>query len=221
MEACDRAVKDTVYEQLAAVGKALASPRRLELLDLLAQGERGVEALAAAAGLGVTNTSAHLQVLARARLVATRKRGTRVLYRLADDRVAAFLATLRGLAHDRLPGIDHALRTLVRSTEDPEPVTRAQLAERLARNEVVVVDVRPPEEYVAGHIPNARSVPLPQLETALAELPRDAEIVAYCRGPFCAYAHEAVRQLHADGRRARRLAEGWPEWRLATKSKAA
>lgn len=215
MEACDRAVKETVYEQLAAVGKALASPRRLELLDLLAQGERGVEALAAAAGLGMTNTSAHLQVLARARLVATRKRGTRVLYRLADDQVAAFLATLRGLAHDRLPGIDHALRTLVASTEDPEPVTRAQLAERLARNEVVVVDVRPPEEYAAGHIPGARSVPLPQLETALAGLPRDAEIVACCRGPYCVLAPQAVRLLRAHGFAARRLEDGLPEWRLA------
>lgn len=216
----DCELKDAVYEQLARIGKAVDSPKRLELLDLLAQGERSVEALAGLAGLGVTNTSAHLQTLARARLVATRKQGTRVLYRLAGEQVAAFLATLRGLAQTRLPEVDHTLRTLLHTPEDPEPVSREQLAERIAQPDmlgkaVVVVDVRPAEEYAAAHIPGAVSVPLPELEAALDRLPRDAEIVAYCRGPFCVYAPQAVRLLRAYGFTARRLEDGLPEWRLA------
>jgi rhodanese-related sulfurtransferase/DNA-binding transcriptional ArsR family regulator len=214
-----RAFKDTVFEQLARIGKAIDSPKRLELLDLLAQGERSVEALAGLAGLGVTNTSAHLQVLARARLVASRKHRTRVLYRLADDQVAGFLATLRGLAAARLAELDLAVRALLPGADDPEPVTRAELAERLADGTVTVLDVRPAEEYAAGHIPGAHSIPPDRLEgeldAALERLTGGTEIVAYCRGPYCVYAPTAVRLLRQRGIAARRLEDGFPEWRLA------
>jgi rhodanese-related sulfurtransferase len=213
----DRAFKDAVYEQLARLGKALDSPKRLELLDLLAQGERTVEALARLAALGVTNTSAHLQALARARLVASRKQGTRVWYRLADDQVLQFLAELRHLAHGRLADLDQTVHRHLDAPGDPEPVTRAELAERLARGEVVLLDVRPAEEYDAAHIPTARSVPLEQLEAGVDQLglPLDREIVAYCRGPWCVYAPRAVRLLRQRGYPARRLEDGLPEWRLA------
>jgi rhodanese-related sulfurtransferase/DNA-binding transcriptional ArsR family regulator len=218
----DRAFKDAVYEQLARIGKAIDSPKRLELLDLLAQGERSVETLARLAGLGVTNASAHLQALARARLVATRKRGTRVYYRLADEQVVGFLATLRTLAAARLAELDQAVRAFVQTAGDPEPVTRAELAARLARGEVLVLDVRPAEEYTAGHIPGARSIPPDRLEAELADLERELErlprqtgIVAYCRGPYCVYAPTAVRLLRERGVAARRLEDGFPEWRLA------
>jgi rhodanese-related sulfurtransferase len=215
----NRAFKDTVFEQLARIGKAIDSPKRLELLDLLAQGERGVETLAGLAGLGVTNTSAHLQVLARARLVTSRKDRTRVLYRLADDQVAGFLAALRGLAATRLADLDQAMRAFLHTAEDPEPVTRAELAERLASGAVTVLDVRPVEEYAAGHIPGAVSVPPDRLEAdfdaVLAGRPGDTEIVAYCRGPYCVYAPTAVRLLRQRGLAARRLEDGFPEWRLA------
>jgi len=214
-----RAFKDTVFEQLARIGKAVGSPQRLELLDLLAQGERSVDALARLAGLGVTNASAHLQVLARARLVASRKDGTRVLYRLADDHVAGFLAALRGLAAARLADLDQAARAFLRTAEDPEPVTRAELVERLARGAVAVLDVRPVEEYAAGHIPGAHPVPPDRLEAGLEavldRLPAGTEIVAYCRGPYCVYAPTAVRLLRRRGVPARRLEDGFPEWRLA------
>lgn len=213
----DRDFKDAVYEQLARLGKALDSPRRLELLDLLAQGERSVETLARLAGLGVTNTSAHLQALARARLVATRKQGTKVWYRLADDQVAGFLTELRRLGHARLADLDQAVHGYLDAPGDPEPVTRAELADRMARGEAAVLDVRPAEEYAAAHIPTARSVPLERLEADLDRLglPRDREIVAYCRGPWCVYAPRAVRLLRQRGYLARRLEDGLPEWRLA------
>jgi rhodanese-related sulfurtransferase/DNA-binding transcriptional ArsR family regulator len=215
----DRAFKDTVFEQLARIGKAIDSPKRLELLDLLAQGERSVDALAGLAGLGVTNASAHLQVLARARLVASRKQRTRVLYRLADEQVAGFLGALRELAAARLAELDQAVRGFLHTAEDPEPVTRAELAERLAHGGVTVLDVRPAEEYAAGHIPGAHSVPPDrldaELDAALDRLPGDTEIVAYCRGPYCVYAPTAVRLLRQRGHAARRLEDGFPEWRLA------
>src|SRR5574341_596298 len=205
--AADRAFKDTVFEQLARIGKAIDSPKRLELLDLLAQGERSVDALARQAELGVTNASAHLQVLARARLAASRKDGTRVLYRLADDQVAGFLATLRGLAAVRLAELDQAVRTFLQTDDDPEPVTRAELSERLASGTVTILDVRPIEEYAAGHIPGAHSIPPDrleaELEATLERLPDGAQIVAYCRGPYCVYAPTAVRLLRRRGIAAR------------------
>lgn len=210
-----REAKDAVYEQLARVGRAMASPKRLELLDLLAQGERSVEALAQGCAMGITNASSHLQVLRRAQLVATRKEGTRVLYRLADDTVTRFVMGLRDVAHERLAEVDRVVRDYFEARDALETVSRADLLERAARGEVVVLDVRPHAEYVAGHIPGALSVPLDQLEGRLRTLRKHTDIVAYCRGPYCVLAPQAVEVLRSRGYRARRLEDGMPEWRLA------
>lgn len=210
--------KDELYAQLARAAKALANGKRLEVLDVLAQGERSVEAIAEATAAGVTNTSAHLQVLRRGGLVASRKEGTRVYYRLAGDDVARLLVALRELARERLGDVERAARAYLDGDEDAEPgaepLSRAELAARMEAGDVVVVDVRPRPEYTAGHIPGAISIPVDELEDRLAELPPDAEIVAYCRGPFCVYAPEAVRLLRRRGRAARQLEDGFPEWRL-------
>jgi rhodanese-related sulfurtransferase len=213
--ATGREVKDALYEQFARVGKAMASSKRIELVDLLGQGERAVEALADAASMGVTNTSAHLQVLRRARLVETRKKGTKVFYRLADDSVGRFFAALQDLSRTRLTEVDQVVRDYFAARDQMEPVGRAELARRLRRGDVVVLDVRPVEEFEAGHIPGARSVPLSQLRRRLKELPNRTEVVAYCRGPFCVLAPEALTLLRKKGFRARRLEDGFPEWRLA------
>ncbi len=210
-----REAKDRLYEAFAATAKAAASPKRIEVLELLAQGERTVEALARATGMGVTNTSAHLQLLRHARLVDTRKDGTRVFYRLAGDEVAAFVAVLRDLARSRLAEVDQVVRDYFGARDALEPLSRSELVERAERGEVVILDVRPPEEFAAGHIPAALSVPLEHLDAALARLPRRAQIVAYCRGPYCVLALQAVERLRARGFQARRLADGMPEWRLA------
>jgi rhodanese-related sulfurtransferase/DNA-binding transcriptional ArsR family regulator len=210
-----REAKDRLYEQFARTAKAVASPKRIELLELLAQGEQTVEALARATGMGVTNTSAHLQVLRHARLVETRKQGTRVHYRLAGDEVAGFVAALRDLARVRLAEVDRVVADYFVARDALEPVSRAELVERAARGDVVILDVRPAEEFAAGHIPGALSVPLDQLEAALARLPKRARIVAYCRGPYCVLAPQAVQRLRAKGFKARRLVDGMPEWRLA------
>ena len=209
----DASRKAELYEQFARVGKALASPRRLELLDLLAQGERSVEDLAGAAGLGVTSCSAHLQVLHRARLVATRKHGTRVYYSLASDDVARLHGALRDLAASLLADVAVARNAYLGG--DVEEVSTQELMRRSRSGEVTVLDVRPPAEYAAGHIPGAVSIPVEELERRIAELPADSEIVAYCRGPYCVFAHDAVRLLRGAGRQARRLVGGLPEWRLA------
>jgi rhodanese-related sulfurtransferase/DNA-binding transcriptional ArsR family regulator len=209
------ATKDRLYEAFAATAKAAASPKRIEVLELLAQGERTVEALARATGMGVTNTSAHLQLLRHARLVDTRKDGTRVFYRLAGDEVAAFVAVLRDLARSRLAEVDQVVRDYFGARDALEPVSRAELAERAGRGDVVILDVRPEEEFAAGHIPAAVSVPLERLDAALAGLPEGAQIVAYCRGPYCVLAVQAVERLRARGFQARRLDGGMPEWRLA------
>lgn len=210
-----REAKDRLYEQFARTAKAVAHPKRIELLELVAQGERSVEALATATGMGVTNTSAHLQVLRRAGLVEARREGTRVLYRLAGDEVAAFLVALRDLARSRLAEVSRIVADYFAARDALEPVSRAELVERAARDEVVILDVRPRQEYLAGHIPGALSVPLDQLEAALSRLPKRREIVAYCRGPYCVLAPEAVERLRAKGFKARRLEDGMPEWRLA------
>ena len=210
-----REAKDRLYEQFARTAKAVASPKRIELLELLAQGERPVEALAQATGMGVTNTSAHLQVLRRAGLAETRKQGTKVHYRLAGDEVAAFVATLRDLARSRLAEVDRVVRDYFVARDDLEPVSRQELVDRASRGEVVILDVRPASEFAAGHIPGALSVPLNQLDAALSRLPRRARIVAYCRGPYCVLAPQAVQRLRANGFDARRLVDGMPEWRLA------
>ncbi|HUZ38890.1 MAG TPA: metalloregulator ArsR/SmtB family transcription factor, partial [Streptosporangiaceae bacterium] len=202
-----------LYEQFARVGKAMASPRRLELLDLLAQGERSVEELAAAAGLGLSSCSAHLQVLHHARLVSTRKRGTHVFYSLASDDVARLYAGVRDTAAALLTEVAPARDAYLGG--NVEEVTRDELLRRLGAGDVTVLDVRPAAEFAAGHIPGAISIPIDQLAQRLAELPAGAEIVAYCRGPYCVFAHDAVRLLRADRRPARRLIGGLPEWRLA------
>lgn len=209
-----RDAKDAVFEQLARIGKALGNPKRLELVDLLAQGERSVDSLARATGMNLTTASAHLQSLRQARLVTARRDGPRVLYRLADDDVAALYVHVRRLAEARLPDLD-AARAAYLGPEEDEPISREELWRRVAAGEVTVIDVRPSEEYEGGHLPGAVSVPLETLAERLAELPASAEIVAYCRGPYCAMSADAVRLLRAQGRSARRLAEGVLEWRAA------
>jgi rhodanese-related sulfurtransferase/DNA-binding HxlR family transcriptional regulator len=212
----DRRSKDTLFEAIALMGKAFASPRRLEMLDLLAQGPRTVDQLARASEQSTANASQHLQALHAAGVVTRERKGTRVRYALAGEDVLGLWLALRGASATRLAEVERAAREYL--GEPVEAIGREDLLERLERGDVVLVDVRPEEEFSAGHIEGARSVPLEELERRIAELPADREIVAYCRGPFCAYAHEAVRQLQAAGRSASRLEEGWPEWRLAEAS---
>ena len=209
----EASLKKAVYEQLARIGKAVASPPRLELLDLLCQGPRTVEALAREAGLSVANTSQHLQILHAARLVEARKEGLFVTYRLADQQVCEFYQTLRTLAESRLAEIEAIIRQFNEGRESMEPVEKRALLERVRRAEVTVLDVRPLEEYRAGHIPGAVSIPLKELEAHLFMLPRRREIVAYCRGPYCVLAVEAVKLLRTKGFRAVRMEHGVPEWR--------
>ncbi len=210
-----REAKDALYGQFARIGKAVTSPRRIELLELLAQGERSVESLARVAGLGITTASAHLQVLRGARLVATRRDGTRILYRLADDDVVALIDHVRSLARARLAEVDEVVDAYFSARDTLAPVGRDELLARTERAEVLALDVRPREEFEAGHIPGAISIPLDELRERLGELPRDMEVVAYCRGPYCVLAPQAVEILAERGIRARRLDEGLPEWRLA------
>lgn len=207
--------KDDLYEQFARVGKVVASPKRIEVLDLLAQGERSVEALAELTGMGMANTSAHLQVLRHARLVEARKEGNRVLYRLAGDEVIRFLLALEEAARARLTEVAAIVRDRLADPDELEPVRPEDLLERARRNEVVVIDVRPTEEYDAGHIPGAVSIPMEELDARLGELPRDAEVIAYCRGSFCVLAPDALRLLRSRGIDARRLEGGLLEWRAA------
>jgi rhodanese-related sulfurtransferase len=210
----DPARKAALFEEFAQVGKALGSPKRLELLDLLAQGERSVEILAGRANLGLTTASNHLQLLRQAGLVSTRKEGTKVYYRLAGQDVAALWAQLRDVAAARVAGVDRARRTYL-GDDDITEMTRDELLRRLEAGEVTVIDVRPPEEYAAGHIQGAISIPVDELADRLAELPSDATIVAYCRGSYCVMAHEAIRILTTKGLPALRLTDGMLEWRLA------
>jgi rhodanese-related sulfurtransferase len=209
-----REVKEELNEQFARLGKAVSSPKRIELLDLLCQGERSVETLAKATRMGLTNTSAHLQVLRQARLVETRREGVKVFYRVADDAVCRFYFALRDLGRGRLAEVEQVVRGYFDARDELEPLSRTALLERIERGEAAVIDVRPVEEYAAGHIPGAVSIPLPELEQRLGELPKDIEIVAYCRGPYCVLAPEALTTLRAHGFRALRLEDGFPEWRL-------
>jgi len=209
----DRANKNALFEAIALMGKAFASPVRLELLDLLAQAPRSVEELARASGQSTANTSQHLQALRAAGMVTRAREGTRVRYALAGDEALRLWLALRDASAARLGDVERAARDYL--GEDVDTIGREDLLARLARGDVVLVDVRPEQEYAAGHIEGACSIPIDELERRLAELPPDTEVVAYCRGPFCAYAHDAVRRLRAEGRTARRLADGWPEWRLA------
>ncbi|MCJ0873879.1 metalloregulator ArsR/SmtB family transcription factor [Streptomyces sp. AP-93] len=205
--------KAALFDAVARTGKALSNGKRLELLDLLAQGERSVDALAKTAGLGLTTASAHLQTLKQAGLVATRRDGVRIHYRLAGEDVAALYALLQQVSRTHLATTLQA-RSAYLGPEDTDQLTREELLERVKSGTATVIDVRPAEEYDAGHIPGSLSIPLDQLEARLAELPDDAEIVAYCRGTNCVLSHDAVRLLAAHGRQALRLADGMLEWRL-------
>jgi rhodanese-related sulfurtransferase/DNA-binding transcriptional ArsR family regulator len=214
----DREAKAALFDAFAQVGKGLSSGRRIELLDVLANGERSVEALAGQTGMSLANTSQHLQLLRQAGLVAMRRHGTFVFYRLASPRVLDLCRALRAQAAAELAEVERLAAAYLGGDgdEELEPVSRQELARRLEQGDgLVVVDVRPSEEYAAGHIPGALSVPVAELRRRIAELPADQEIVAYCRGPYCAFAPEAVRLLRAAGRAARRLEDGLPEWAAA------
>jgi rhodanese-related sulfurtransferase len=208
--------KQALFEAIAVMGKAFSSPRRLELLDLLAQAPRSVDELARASEQSTANTSQHLQALHAAGLLTRTREGTRVVYAFAGEDALGLWLSLRDASVAHLGEVERAAREYL--GEDVETIGRTELLERLREGDVVLVDVRPEEEFAAGHIEGARSIPLEELERRLAELPPDQEIVAYCRGPFCAYAHEAVRRLGDAGRSARRLEGGWPEWHLASNS---
>ena len=208
-----REFKDRLFEQFARIGKALASPKRLEILDLLAQGERTVEEIARETAMPVANASQHLQVLKGARMVESRREGLYAYYRLADEAVFRTWQAVRALGETRLAEIDRVVETFLEDRDALEAVGAAALMERLSDGNVVVLDVRPEEEYRAGHIPGALSVPVDALEAALQALPKDKEIVAYCRGPYCVFSDEAVTLLRSRGYQARRLAEGLPDWR--------
>ena len=210
-----REFKDRLYAELGRITKALDNPHRLELVDLLAQGERSVEDLAGEAALAVANASQHLQVLRRARLVETRKDGLRVYYRLAGPAVYECVRRVRTLAETRLAEVDQLVRTYLGGRDRLESVSRGDLVRRVREGSVVVIDVRPRSEYLAGHIRGALSLPVAEIEKRLAKLPPRKDVVAYCRGPYCVMAYEAVAKLRAEGRRARRLADGFPEWRAA------
>ncbi|MFW5876405.1 MAG: ArsR/SmtB family transcription factor [Myxococcota bacterium] len=209
----NRRFKDAIYEQFARLGKAISAPKRLELLDLLCQGPRTVEALADQAALSVANASQHLRILRAARLVDAEKKGLYVEYRLADEEVSRFFFALRGLAESRLAEVDRVAREYFEARGAMEAVEAEELLRRVKEGEVTVLDVRPPEEYRAGHIPGALSIPLGELETRLEELPKDRDVVAYCRGPYCMMAVEAVELLHGEGFAAHRLEEGVVDWR--------
>jgi rhodanese-related sulfurtransferase/DNA-binding MarR family transcriptional regulator len=209
------AAKAALFDAQSAVARALGNGRRAEIVDVLAQGERSVDELAAEISQSVANTSQHLQVLAKAGLVRSRRDGTRVYYRLASDRVGELWAATREVAARHVAEVSVLADEYLGERDGVEEVTSAELAERLARGDVVVLDVRPESEFRAGHIAGARSVPLPQLESAIAGLPRRKEVVAYCRGPYCVYADDAVRLLRERGLKAKRLDVGYPEWRRA------
>ena len=208
-----RTFKDPLYAQFARIGHAVASPKRLELLDLIAQGEKSVEQLADQSATALKNTSAHLRVLRQARLVETRREGTWVFYRLADVDVLRFLRSLQALGRSRLAEVERVASRYLDGRDELEPVSLEELRRRLREGNVTVIDVRPQDEYRAGHIPGALSIPVAQLGRRLAEIPRRREVVAYCRGPWCVYSIEAVELLRKRGYRARRIREGLPDWR--------
>ena len=211
-----RRAKDALFEGFATIARALSSGRRAEIIEVLAQGERTVEDVAEAIGQSLANTSHHLRTLARAGLVVTRRQGTYIYYRLSSDQVADVWLALRGLAADYLDVIEGLARAYLGDHDQLESITSDELRQRIDQDEVVLLDIRPQPEYAAGHLPAAISVPPDQMERLdhiLAEVPSDKDIVAYCRGPFCVYADDAIRRLADRGRHARRLDEGVPEWR--------
>jgi len=210
----DRAAKDALFDAFAEVAKAMASGRRAEIIDVLAQGERSVEQLSEEISQTIANTSHHLRAMARAGVLRTRRDGTRIFYMLASERVGEVWAALRDIATEHVVGISELAEAYVGDRSGLEPVTRRELEARLQAGDTVVLDVRPVAEYEAGHIVGARSVPVGELRR-LRSLSKDIEIVAYCRGPFCVYADDAVRQLRRRGFNARRLEDGYPEWKRA------
>jgi rhodanese-related sulfurtransferase/DNA-binding transcriptional ArsR family regulator len=210
-----RDFKNRLYGQFARVGKALSNPHRIEILELLAQSERTVDSLAGDIGLSLANTSQHLQTLRQASLVETRKHGLYVSYRLADPVISDLCAAIRTVSESRLAELDRLVRDHFGSRARVESVRMADLLKRAKSREVVILDTRPANEYAAGHIAGAISVPVGELQHRLRQLPKDKEYVAYCRGPYCVYADHAVDLLRSKGRRARRLLEGFPEWRAA------
>jgi len=211
----DRAAKDALFDGFAAVGKAIANGRRAELLDVLAQSERHVDDLATEIGQSVANTSFHLRALASGGLVTTRRDGTRVYYRLASNAVANLWTAVRDVASAHHAELDQLATAYLGDRTGLEVVPRDELARRLDAGDVIILDVRPAAEFDAGHIEGARSIPIDRLAEEVRTLPKDAEVVAYCRGPFCVFADDAVRLLHRRGHPARRLADGFPEWRAA------
>lgn len=210
-----RQLKDLLYEQVTRIGKALASPKRLELLEMLAQGEKSVDALAAELSIDIKLVSAHLKALRDARLVTSRREGKFIHYRLTGPDVAGLSVKLREVAEEHLLELRLALEQMASNPGQMAPVDRQALMEQARRGEVVVIDVRPSDEYAAAHLPYARSMPLAEVEKHLASLPRDKEIVAYCRGPFCLLSDEAVALLQAQGFRARKVSDGVSEWQAA------
>lgn len=215
MDNAHRAFKDPLFAQFARIGKAVANPHRLELIDLLAQGERRVDDLATETGMSIANTSQHLQALSRAGLVESRRAGTSIYYHLADENVFRLWQSIRDLGTARLAEIDRLAAKYLGVQTPLAPLDAASLQRRLAAGEVVVLDVRPRAEFLAGHIPGARSMPIEELEQRLGEVPRDREIIAYCRGPYCLFSDEAVALLRAHGYAARRITLGFPDWRAA------
>lgn len=211
----DRTAKDALFDGFAEVAKALASGRRAEIVDLLDQGERSVDEMAEEIGQSVANTSHHLRAMARAGLLSTRRNGTRIYYRLASPRVGELWSALRDVAAEHVAGLERLADAYLGDRDGVDLVDRQELAARLLRREVLVLDVRPRAEYTAGHIAGARSVPIAELRRHLRALPKDADVVAYCRGPYCVYADDAVRELNRRGFRARRLIDGFPEWKRA------
>ena len=211
----DRGEKDALFDGFADVAKALGNGRRAELIDVLAQGERHVDELAGEIRQSIANTSFHLRTLATVGLVTTRREGTRVYYRLASEQVGALWASLREVAVSHHDEIDHLVAAYLGHRDELEQVRREELGRRLADGDIVVIDVRPDAEYAAGHIAGAISIPIERLARQLRHLPPDVDVVAYCRGPYCVFADEAVRLLRRRGRHARRLVDGFPEWRDA------
>jgi rhodanese-related sulfurtransferase/biotin operon repressor len=207
--------KERLYQAIGRVAAALASAGRLQILEFVAQGERSVDALAAMTGLSVANTSKHLQALRQAGLVHARKEGLRVFYSLAGDDVSLLLASLRGVAEHRAADVEKLLKTWLAHRDELEPVPAREVLDRLKKGLVTLLDVRPAEEYAAGHLPGALNVPIEKLESYLSKLPRRKEVVAYCRGPYCLMSFEAVEQLRKRGFKAKRLQDGYPEWRAA------
>lgn len=209
----DRRFQNEAYDQIAIMARALANPRRLELLNLLSQSPKGVDRLVAESGLGLTSVSQHLQILKQAHLVMAHKKGTRVIYEISDDAIPEFLRSLRVCAERYLPELEQVTRRFLSGRDGMSPIDRDRLRHEVLMGSVVVLDVRPRDEYEIGHIPGARSVPLEELELRLSELPRDKDIVAYCRGPYCVLAIQAVERLRGHGFHATRLEDGVTDWK--------